>query len=111
MLPKNGKLEINGDLSDSSLQGVKAEADLEEEKPLNTLLSPSKKSQEDHKFLHGLGQTEKIANKKSSCSALYENIECGREIKSQIKTNKTFTDTTNMRQQSYQMSMLTRLWL
>ena len=88
MFPKNGKREINGDLSDSILQGVKAEADLEEEKPLNTLLSPSKKSQEDHKFLHGLGQTEKVANKKAAVVHYTKILNVDEKLKVRLKQTR-----------------------
>ena len=64
--PNIGELNGNLDIRNAeSFQEVKTEVDMEEEKPLNKLLSPNKKNQDDHKYLHGLGQTEKMVNKKA----------------------------------------------
>ena len=69
------------------LSTVKIEPDVED-KPLNTLLSPNKRTQEEHKFLHGLGQTEKIVGKKATKTYYTQVATVDKDLEAKLIHNK-----------------------
>ena len=80
------KQHIENSVKLEPLSIVKTEPDVED-KPLNTLLSPSKKNQDDHKFVHGIGQTERIAGKKATKTYYTEIVVVDKELQARL-TNK-----------------------
>ena len=84
--PSHVEPKLENSVISDPLSIVKTEPDIED-KPLTTLISPNKKIQ-DHKFLHGIGQTEKISSKKANKSYYYHVLTVDKDLQARLNNKK-----------------------
>ena len=86
IMQSNCEVNANEDLL--KLEDVKMQVDLEEDKPLIKNRSPDKRGHDDHRFLHGLGQTDKVGNKKSAITYFNKVAVVDEKLNSKLKETK-----------------------